>query len=161
MDNWDHLVEEDLKQAATVIATFVWNTSQRDERMPRKPSREKEKEEKREKAAASSDYKELDLAGDWKYEIEVPGMTAGGIMIVKKNGDAYDIDLTNDQDPDNTITVSGVKNIANSLKFDFDQEVQGMKLKMTMDLNFTPDKLEGDVTAGTFGAFPVKGTKTP
>ena len=36
MDNWDHLVEDDLKQAATIIASFVWNTSQRDELLPRK-----------------------------------------------------------------------------------------------------------------------------
>jgi hypothetical protein len=36
MDNWDHLVEDDLKQAATIIAAFVWNTSQRDEMLPRK-----------------------------------------------------------------------------------------------------------------------------
>lgn len=37
MDNYDHLVEEDLKQAATIIATIVWHTSQREEMMPRKP----------------------------------------------------------------------------------------------------------------------------
>jgi Zn-dependent M28 family amino/carboxypeptidase len=36
MDNWDHLVEDDLKQAATIIASFVWHTSQRDEKLPRK-----------------------------------------------------------------------------------------------------------------------------
>lgn len=36
MDNYDHLVEEDLSQAATVIATFVWNTSQLDKMLPRK-----------------------------------------------------------------------------------------------------------------------------
>ena len=42
MDNWDHLEEEDLKQAATIIATFVWKTAQRDELLPRK---EKEEEE--------------------------------------------------------------------------------------------------------------------
>lgn len=36
MDNLDHLVEEDLKQAATIIAAFVWNTSQREEMLPRK-----------------------------------------------------------------------------------------------------------------------------
>lgn len=40
MDNWDHLVEDDLKQAATIIAAFVWNTSQRDEKLPRKESPE-------------------------------------------------------------------------------------------------------------------------
>ncbi len=37
MDYWDHLIEEDLKQAATIIASFVWHTSQRDEKLPRKP----------------------------------------------------------------------------------------------------------------------------
>ena len=36
MDNYDHLVADDLKQAATIIAYFVWQTSQRDEMMPRK-----------------------------------------------------------------------------------------------------------------------------
>ncbi|GLR17429.1 hypothetical protein GCM10007940_20440 [Portibacter lacus] len=37
MDNLDHLSGEDLSQAATIIATFVWNTSQMDTMLPRKP----------------------------------------------------------------------------------------------------------------------------
>jgi hypothetical protein len=36
MDNWDHLVEEDLKQAAVIIASMVWQTAQRDQKLPRK-----------------------------------------------------------------------------------------------------------------------------
>lgn len=36
MDNWDHLSGEDLQQAATIIAYFVWQTAQRDEMLPRK-----------------------------------------------------------------------------------------------------------------------------
>lgn len=36
MDTYDHLVPEDLKQAATVIAAFVFNTAQIDEKIPRK-----------------------------------------------------------------------------------------------------------------------------
>lgn len=42
MDHLDHLSEEDLSQAATIIAAFVWNTSQRDEKIPRKPMIEQE-----------------------------------------------------------------------------------------------------------------------
>ncbi|RMD75807.1 MAG: M20/M25/M40 family metallo-hydrolase [Bacteroidetes bacterium] len=38
MDNYDHLVADDLKQAATIIASFVWHTAQRDEKLPRKPT---------------------------------------------------------------------------------------------------------------------------
>jgi len=36
MDTYDHLVPDDLKQAATVIASFVYNTAQLDEKIPRK-----------------------------------------------------------------------------------------------------------------------------
>jgi Zn-dependent M28 family amino/carboxypeptidase len=36
MDNWDHLVEDDLKQASTIVASFVWHTSQRDGKLPRR-----------------------------------------------------------------------------------------------------------------------------
>lgn len=36
MDTYDHLVPEDLKQGATIIASFVYNTSQRTEKIPRK-----------------------------------------------------------------------------------------------------------------------------
>jgi carboxypeptidase Q len=36
MDNWDHLVGDDLKQAATIIAYLVWQTANRDEMLPRK-----------------------------------------------------------------------------------------------------------------------------
>ena len=36
MDNLDHLVADDLKQAATVIASFVLHTAMRDEKLPRK-----------------------------------------------------------------------------------------------------------------------------
>jgi len=36
MDNWDHLIADDLKQAATVIASIVLHTAMRDELMPRK-----------------------------------------------------------------------------------------------------------------------------
>lgn len=38
MDNWDHLEADDLKQAATIIASFVWHTAQRDQLLPRKHS---------------------------------------------------------------------------------------------------------------------------
>jgi Zn-dependent M28 family amino/carboxypeptidase len=36
MDNWDHLSGDDLKQAATIVASFVWHTAQRNEQLPRK-----------------------------------------------------------------------------------------------------------------------------
>ena len=37
MDVYDHAIEADLKQAATIIATFVYHSSERDLQLPRKP----------------------------------------------------------------------------------------------------------------------------
>jgi carboxypeptidase Q len=37
MDSYDHLLPNDLKQAATIIATFVYNAAMRDQKIPRKP----------------------------------------------------------------------------------------------------------------------------
>jgi hypothetical protein len=37
MDNWDHAIAADLRQAATIIASFAWHTAQRDALLPRKP----------------------------------------------------------------------------------------------------------------------------
>jgi hypothetical protein len=36
MDSYDHLIPADLKQAATIVAAFVYNAAQRDEKLPRK-----------------------------------------------------------------------------------------------------------------------------
>ncbi|HYF30039.1 MAG TPA: M20/M25/M40 family metallo-hydrolase [Chitinophagaceae bacterium] len=38
MDSYDHLMEDDLKQAATIIASFVYHAAMRDEKIPRKPA---------------------------------------------------------------------------------------------------------------------------
>ena len=35
-DTYDRLIEDDLKQAATIVASFVYNTAQRTEKIPRK-----------------------------------------------------------------------------------------------------------------------------
>ncbi len=36
MDNYDHLIADDLKQMSIIVAAFVYNTAQRDEKLPRK-----------------------------------------------------------------------------------------------------------------------------
>ncbi|WP_028296560.1 M20/M25/M40 family metallo-hydrolase [Olivibacter sitiensis] len=41
-DTYDRLIDDDLKQAATIIAAFVYNTAQRADKLPRKPLPAKE-----------------------------------------------------------------------------------------------------------------------
>jgi hypothetical protein len=159
MDNWDHLVEEDLSQAATIIASFVWNTSQRDERLPRKPSQDEIMEEKRAKRKMSKNFKVLDLSGDWKYNVEIPGMAYTGDMIITKKEDKYDVSLTNSMAPGKSQEVKGVESKDNVLNFDYTTEAQGMKVNINMNLDFSERRMGGVMTAGTFGAFNVKGAR--
>jgi hypothetical protein len=49
-DTYERLSEPDLKQAATVMAIFVYNTAQREEMLPRSPMPSQEINEKRDKA---------------------------------------------------------------------------------------------------------------
>ncbi len=37
MDFWDHVIAEDMKQASVIMASFVYHTAMRDEKLPRKP----------------------------------------------------------------------------------------------------------------------------
>ncbi len=37
MDTYDHVLEEDLKQAVAVAASFIYTMAMRDEKLPRKP----------------------------------------------------------------------------------------------------------------------------
>ncbi len=44
LDTYDHVVPEDLKQAAAIIASFAWHAATRDQRLPRKPFTERDEE---------------------------------------------------------------------------------------------------------------------
>lgn len=101
----------------------------------------------------------IDLSGTWIYEIDVPGMVVEGEMILTKNGDSYDIAISNNQDSGDVKNVSGVENDNNNLSFSFDVIDEGTAMTLDMDLDFTSDSLEGDVRVGDFGSFKVTGSK--
>jgi hypothetical protein len=159
MDNFDHLSGEDLSQAATIIATFVWNTSQRDEKLPRKPSMDEVMKEKRAMKRMSKDFKIIDLSGEWKYNVDIPGMAYAGDMIVTKEKDVYNVKITSDLAPESAKEINSITPKDNTLNFDYTTESQGMEIKVNMNLDFSTRKMEGFMTAGLFGSFPVKGTK--
>ncbi len=160
MDNFDHLVEEDLSQAATIIANFVWQTSQRDERLPRKVRAEDEMAERRaERAESGANVVVHDLTGDWTYTVEVPGMTVAGDMVIKENNGKYDLIISSEAAPGESETITGVATKDNTMTFDYDTNAQGMDIKINMNLDFTKNKMAGLMTAGSFGSFPVKGKR--
>ncbi len=63
LDTLDHVVEEDLKQAAVVVATFVYHAAMRDELMPRKPMPQKPPEKKKKKKGGDDEGPESRRGG--------------------------------------------------------------------------------------------------
>lgn len=159
MDNYDQLVEADLSQSATIIASFVWNTSQRDEQLPRKIRPEDKMEEEREKRKQSKDFKVFDHSGEWEYTVDIPGMPASGEMTITKNGDLYDVNITSDQAPETPAMVKDVESKDNNVTMDYEMEQQGMKFNIKMELDFTERRMKGILTAGTFGSFNITGKR--
>ena len=159
MDNFDHLSEEDLSQAATIIASFVWETSQRAEKLPRKPSAEDLMVEKREVKKQSGDLKIHDLSGDWTYDAEVFGTSVTGGMNIAKNKDLYDLTITSDMAPGESEVIKGVAAENNTVNFEYDTVAQGLELTIKMTMDFTETKMDGIMTAGSFGTFPVTGKR--
>lgn len=118
-----------------------------------------EYEIKPKKKKKAGDGEASDLTGEYSYEIEIPGMPSAGTLKLVKEDEEYKVTVTNEADPSNPETIDGVEQDGNSMSFTFNVSAQGMDIKVDMDLEFDEDSLEGNVSVGDFGSFPVTGQK--
>ncbi len=100
-----------------------------------------------------------DITGKWTYELEIPGQTRGGNLIIEKEDDDYIVKISNDEAPDdyedcNNVTIDGT-----NLTFSFNVNEGGMSMDLTFDLEIEGDSFEGSIIAGQFGSFPATGSK--
>lgn len=96
-----------------------------------------------------------DISGRYSYTVSVPGDARKGYLNIKKNGSSYD--LTVDMGGD-AMAVQDPEINGNAISFDFQiQEGGGMKVKF--DVEIKGEQLEGSVTAGSYGSFPVEGER--
>jgi imidazolonepropionase-like amidohydrolase len=100
-----------------------------------------------------------DISGTWSFEIEIPGMTPTGEMIVTKDGDDYKIKLTSNQNEGQEMDAQNVVLDNNNLSFDYTVDTQGMTLKINTEITIEGNSFEGQVDVGNFGNFPIKGQK--
>ena len=113
----------------------------------------KEKKDKKEGDVA------LNLVGMWDYAIDIPGMMPKGTMKFTKNGDNYDIDLTNDQNSGEIISVKDVELSGNEMSLEYEVDAGGVTVTVLTNIEFDENSFEGEVTVADFGSFPVNGDK--
>jgi len=116
-------------------------------------------ETKEKKSTKGDSTSTKDLSGNYKYTVEIPGMSTTGKLNITKSGDNYELEITSDQTPNDPSNVEGVEQDGSSLNFDFEANAQGATMKVNMSIEFDEDTFEGKVSVGDFGSFPVTGEK--
>jgi imidazolonepropionase-like amidohydrolase len=104
--------------------------------------------------------KKVEAHGTWSYSTETPQGTNTGKLKLKNNGGTYTGTITsnmNDKETElKTVTVEG-----NKLTFTFDYQMGTNTTTIDVSLTIDGDSFEGSMAVGTFGSFPMKGTKDP
>ena len=100
-----------------------------------------------------------DVSGEWSYKIEVPGMTASGTMTFTKNGDTYDLEVSSNQNPGESITNEDIEMDGNNMVFSYSMPTGGMTITVENDITFDENTFEGTVSVADFGSFEITGKK--
>ncbi len=118
------------------------------------------KQEVKEEKKGDKDGKKIEAKGSWSYSTETPQGTNTGKIKLKNDGGTYSGTITSNMSDAET----EMKDIAldgNKLSFSFDYKMGTNTVKIDVSLTLDGDSFEGSMAVGTFGSFPMKGTKDP
>jgi hypothetical protein len=113
------------------------------------------KEEKKKKK--KGDGETVELAGTWSYEVEIPGESQSGTMVIEGSGDNLTVSTDSSAEPGDFMDGSNINLDGSTLSFDI--SIDGMTYSISVD--FDGESFEGTVAVGEFGTFPMTGTKKP
>lgn len=102
----------------------------------------------------------VDIAGNWDYEIFVPGMEITGSLVLKND----DGDISGTMSMNQGEGTEDIKNAVldgNVLTFESTANPGGAPMTISFELTIEGESLEGTVDVGEFGNFEVKGDKVP
>lgn len=104
--------------------------------------------------------KKADVKGSWSYQTETPQGKGDGKLVIKNENGNYSGTITNSFSGKETdvkdLVVSG-----NNMSFNYTIDVGGSSLKVEVAVAVKGDSLEGSMTAGQYGTFPLNGTRDP
>ena len=118
---------------------------------------DKKKKKKKKKDGDSKDDGSVDLAGEWRITVDIPPSGENATLKFKKDGDSYSgilIDDEGEETPLESIELDGT-----TLTMTFDMVEEGMNITMEISAEIDGDSMEGSLTAGEFGSFPIEGSK--
>ena len=99
------------------------------------------------------------VAGEWSYEISIPGMEQSGTLTIRNDDGELSGFLTSDQD-DSGEELDVENLVIDGQEFSFEFEAEGAGT-VTVVVTLDEETFDGDVSVGEFGTFPIKGEKVP
>lgn len=115
-------------------------------------------EVKKKKEVKGDKDAKIELAGDWEITVSIPGDEQTAKLRFTKSGDGYSgimIDDEGDEYKLDNLSVEG-----DLVTFSFTISEQGSSMEMTTNATVKDDTMEGSLSVGEFGSFPLEGTKT-
>ncbi|MBX2962502.1 MAG: amidohydrolase family protein [Cyclobacteriaceae bacterium] len=108
----------------------------------------------------SGNAKKADPNGKWSYTTETPQGNSTGVIKIKNDGGSYSGTITSSMSGQetelNSIVVEG-----NSLTFSFGFNAGGGTMNIEVSLTIDGSDFEGTMSVGSFGSFPMRGSKEP
>lgn len=99
----------------------------------------------------------VNAEGTWTYTVESPQGGAGKIVI-KKEGDKFTGTITNNRSPKET-PLSSVTLNGNEITMAYEVSFGGNTMNVSVKGTITGDELNGNMSVGQFGTFPINGKR--
>jgi outer membrane receptor protein involved in Fe transport len=105
------------------------------------------------KMAAVDPTKIVQAEGSWNYTVESP-QGGGGKLVIKKEGEKYSGTITNSRNNKET-PLTSVAVTGNEITIAYEVSFGGNTMIFTIKGTIKEDDLNGNMTVGQFGAFPI------
>lgn len=111
-------------------------------------------------APKKTDGAKVAAGGNWSYTTETPQGTGTGKLVIKDDSGNLSGTISNNMSNKET-EIKNASLEGSTLTFSFEFDAGGQMMTIDVSLAIEGDSFEGTMTVGSYGSFPIKGTKDP
>ncbi len=105
------------------------------------------------KMAAADPTKEVNAEGNWNYTVESP-QGGGGKLLLKKEGDQYSGSIISNRNNKET-PLKSISLVGNEITINYEVSFGGNTMNFVIKGIIKDDELNGNMSVGQFGTFPI------
>jgi hypothetical protein len=113
-----------------------------------------------EKEETKPDASKSAAEGSWTFSTDAPDGTHSGRLVINDNGGVLSGTIADAAD-NKEIEIRDIKVEQGKLTFSFETTVEGAPVPISISVTLDKNTFNGNMTVGSFGTFPFKGSKNP